>query len=66
MKGKNIIIGYQVKKSHDAKSRNKLVDAKFIVSPHPFFAGEIKKANARAGRIQQVLEQKPKSLTSGK
>ena len=66
MKSKNIIIGYQIEKSHDVKSRNKLIDAKFIISPHPFFAGEIKKANARAGRIQQELQQNPKSLTSGK
>ena len=62
MKSKQIIIGFQIEKSLDSTNRNKLIDAKFVITPHPVFAGEIKKANARAGRIQENLKNPPKAI----
>ena len=55
MKTKEILIAYKVEKTHNAQNRNKTIDAKFILTPHPSFAYEIKKANANAGRIRQEL-----------
>lgn len=66
MKEKNVLINYSIEKTTDLGNRNKLTEAKFILTPHPYFANEIKKANAHAGRIQKALEQEPKALPTGK
>ena len=65
MKAKDVLLSYSVEKTTDPNNRNKLIEAKFILTPHPLFANEIKKANARAGRIRQELGKEPKALTSG-
>jgi hypothetical protein len=64
MKEKNILLNYKIEKTTDPNNRNKLIEAKFVLMPHPFFADEIRKANARAGRIEKEL--KPKTLSGGK
>ena len=66
MKAKDILLNFSVEKTIDPNNRNKLVDAKFILTPHPFFANEIKKANVRAGRIRQDLQQEPKAVSDKK
>ncbi len=66
MKAKDILLSYKVENTHDGQNRNKIIDAKFILTPHPYFANEIKKANARAGRIRQASEQEAKVLQNDK
>jgi hypothetical protein len=66
MKSKSVLLGYKIEKTTDPNNRNKLIEAKFILQPHPFFAEEIRKANARAGRIERELNQGVKALPSGK
>lgn len=61
-----MLLNYSTEKTTDPGNRNKLIEAKFTLTPHPYFANEIKKANARAGRIRQELEREPKALPSGK
>ncbi len=55
MKEKSILLSYEVQKSLDHENRNKLLDAKFILLPHPFFSGEARKINDRHGRIERQL-----------
>jgi hypothetical protein len=66
MKSKDVILNYSVQKTTDPGNRNKLIEAKFTLTPHPFFASETKKANHRAGRIQQQLDNQPRHLTGNK
>jgi hypothetical protein len=66
MKEKAVILGYTVEKMLNAGQRNKVVDAKIIITPSPFFAGDIKNANARQGRIRQKLGVEPNALTGNK
>lgn len=66
MKAKDILLSYKVENTHDGQNRNKIIDAKFVLTPHPYFANEIKKANARAGRIRQTAEQETKVLQNTK
>jgi len=66
MKAKDVVLMYQIEKITDPNNRNKLVEAKFILTPSITFANEIKKANARAGRIEQQLKREPRALPSGK
>jgi hypothetical protein len=55
MKEKSILLSYEVQKSLDHSNRNKLLDAKFILTPHPFFSVEARKINDRHGRIERQL-----------
>ena len=66
MKSKDVLLSYGVEKTTDPNNRNKLVEAKFILTPHPNFINEIKKANARARRIERELGYEPKALTGHK
>lgn len=63
MKGKDVILRYEVIKVNDSGNRNKLIDAKIIITPHPFFANAIKNSNARHKRIEESLfnAQSPKT-----
>ena len=56
MKEKNVILSYTVEKTLDPTSRNKLIDAKIIITPNPHFASEIMYANARQKAIRNHLE----------
>lgn len=66
MKAKDILLRYSIEKTTDSGNRNKLLEAKFVLMPHPYFANEIRKANARAGRIEKELKGEAKALTSSK
>jgi hypothetical protein len=55
MKEKSVLLSYDVQKELDHSNRNKLIDAKFILTPHPFFSGEARKINDRQGRITRQL-----------
>ncbi len=66
MKGKDVLLSYKVEKIHDRQNRNKLLDAKFTLTPYHKFIDVVIKANARAKRIKQDLEKEPKALSSGK
>lgn len=56
MQKKNVVLTYKIEKTLDTASRNKLLDAKIIITPSPYFATDIKNANARQGRIRQRLD----------
>lgn len=53
MKKADVILSYEVKKSTDERRRNKLLDARLTMLPHPSFSGEQKGANKRKGDIEQ-------------
>jgi hypothetical protein len=53
MKEKFVLLSYTIEKIIDPKKRNKLLDAKLILTPHPNFAGEIIHANKRQEKIEQ-------------
>lgn len=57
MKEKAIILNYTVEKFLDPAHRNKLVDAKIIITPHPHFSGRVIDANKRQGKVELVLSQ---------
>lgn len=65
MRAKDVLLTYKVEKTNAPNQRNKLLDAKFTLTPHLHFANEIKNANARAGRITRQLDASPKSQPSG-
>lgn len=56
MRQKNVLLSYQIEKVIDLNNRRKLTDAKFILTPHPFFASAVTSANARQKRIKQQIE----------
>lgn len=45
MKNENVILSYKVEKTLDTTQRNKMTEAKIIVTPHPKFVGEVVQAN---------------------
>lgn len=53
MKGYDVILNYKIEKTLDAANRNKLVEAKITVTPHPTFAGDVIKANKQYSKIAQ-------------
>lgn len=56
MKMKNVLLSYKVEKVIDLENRNKLTDAKLILTPHPFFANAVMSANARQKKIKQQMD----------
>ena len=59
MQEKNVIVHYTVERSFDAAKRNKLVDAKFTIAPHPKFNNVIIAANLRKGQIKKLTSEIP-------
>lgn len=55
MKEKSVIVSYEVQKTLDHANRNKITDAKFTLTPHPFFSVEARKINDRQGTIRRQL-----------
>ena len=49
---RDIILTYKVEKTLDSDNRNKLVEAKFIITPHPYFVREIKEANVKQKKVK--------------
>jgi hypothetical protein len=58
MKKKDVILSYTTEKFLDAAQRNKLIDAKFTIVPHPHFSGGVIAANKRQGRIEKAISNK--------
>ncbi len=62
MKEKFVLMSCTVEKVIDPRKRNKLFDAKLILTPHPNFVGEIIQANKRQEKIEQqatILKLRP-------
>lgn len=53
MKENHVILSYKVEKTIDGKNRNKLIEAKFTITPDPRFADEMKMANIKQKQIAQ-------------
>lgn len=53
MKEKDVILNYKIEKTLDPSQRNKLIEAKIIITPHPRFAGEVISGNKRIADIMQ-------------
>lgn len=53
MKEHHVILLYNVEKTIDTKNRNKLIDAKFTITPDPRFADEMMMANVKHKQIAQ-------------
>lgn len=51
MKEKNVILDYRVDKTIDPTQRNKMIDARITITPHPEFAGEIIQGNKRQAAV---------------
>ncbi len=58
MKENHVILSYKVDKTIDTKNRNKLLEAKFTITPDPRFAEEIKQANIKQKQLgaNQVIK----------
>lgn len=56
LKSAEVILSCDVQKVTDPNNRGKLLDAKFIIYPHPNFSNEQKNANRRAGDIDQLAD----------
>lgn len=59
MKEKEVVLEYKMEKTVDGKRRNKIVDVKFVITPHPNFSNEIRTANYRQ---KEILIKKNKGL----
>jgi hypothetical protein len=55
MQAKEVLLYFKVEKTLDIGNRNKLMDAKFILTPHPNFRGEVIQANKKQKDIVQQL-----------
>ena len=58
---KSVVLSYKVEKTLDADLRNKLVEAKLILTPHPYFVSEVMQANAV--QAQAKVLPKPKDAS---
>lgn len=47
----NVILSYQVKKTFDLKTKNKIIDANFNIIPHPTFVNEVIRSNSKLKEI---------------
>ena len=54
MKEKEVVMSYQIQKTLDSERRNKLVDAKFVITPDARFVSEIIKANKRQSDLRKI------------
>ena len=53
MRDKDVVLNYKIEKTLDAVNRNKLIEAKVILTPHPKFAGEVMRANKHQANLNQ-------------
>ncbi len=56
MKENEIIMSYQIEKTLDSKRRNKLIDAKFVLTPDTRFISEVIRANKRQIELKKLAE----------
>lgn len=57
MKANQVILTYKVDKTIDAKNRNKLLEAKFTITPDPRFADEMRQANVKQKQLSSEQQQ---------
>lgn len=57
MKANQVILSYKVDKTIDAKKRNKLLEAKFTITPDPRFADEMRQANVKQKQLSSEQQQ---------
>lgn len=57
MKKSEVLLSYKVEEVLDVQSRNKMINAKIILTPHPIFAGEVMQANRRHGQLIKTIEE---------
>ncbi len=53
MQSKDVILNYKIDKTLDPEQRNKLVEAKITITPHPRFAGEVMSGNKHQLTVSQ-------------
>lgn len=58
MKKSDVLLSYKVEPIQDKQARNKLINAKLILTPHPTFAGEVMQANKRQGQVTKTIAEK--------
>jgi hypothetical protein len=58
MKMFEVLLSYRIEPTHDTQARNKLINAKLVLTPHPIFVGEVMQANKRHGRFTKVIAEK--------
>lgn len=54
LKPKEVVLNYKVEKTLDSKQRNKLIEAKISITPHPRFCSDIINANERQKRTKTL------------
>ena len=55
MKEKQVVLSYEVHKTLDVNQRNKLIDARIVITPHPKFTNEVMHANRKQKAIGESL-----------
>jgi hypothetical protein len=55
LKQKNVILNCKIEKIFDSFPRTKLVDVKLKFQPHPEFVNDVKRANAKAKKIREII-----------
>lgn len=53
MRDKHVILNYKVDKTLDAEQRNKMIEAKITITPHPKFVAEIMQGNRKESNINE-------------
>ncbi len=53
MRSKDVILSYKIEKTLNTEQRNKMMEARIIITPHPKFAGEVMQGNKRQSVINQ-------------
>lgn len=53
MRDKHVILNYKVDKTLDAEQRNKMIEAKITIIPHPKFVAEIMQGNRKESNINE-------------
>lgn len=62
MRDKEVVLSYKVDKTLNAEQRNKLIDAKFTIVPHPKFVAEIMQGNVKQADVRDFPVNEAKSL----
>ena len=53
MKDKGVILTFKIEKTLDAEQRNKMIEAKITLTPHPEFVGEVMQGNKQQSSVNE-------------
>jgi hypothetical protein len=53
MKEKNVVLNYKIEKTVDTEQRNKMVEAKITIMPHPKYTSEVMQGNKRQATVAE-------------